>query len=137
MKSIRTTYFLHLLLHYKTCQYIDQGVHRRLNVLIGLMSGLLGVVLTVIYFLGRVGIFALMILFFVAVVIWLAGVAVLVRDTEGIVDGSSLTSIPLSISTSSCEHRTRGTPDHSQAARRSPRPRRTDSDVVPTDPRPA
>ncbi len=50
---------------------MDRAVRRRLDVLIALMTGLLGIVLTVIYFSERVGIFTLMISFFVAVVIGL------------------------------------------------------------------
>lgn len=50
---------------------MDRAVRRRLDVLIALMSGLLGIVLTFIYFSEQVGVFTLMISFFVAVVIGL------------------------------------------------------------------
>lgn len=46
---------------------MDRAVRRRLDVLIALMSGLLGIALTVMYFSERVEIFTLMISFFVAV----------------------------------------------------------------------
>ncbi|WP_254762078.1 hypothetical protein [Natrinema marinum] len=45
---------------------MDRGVRRRLDVLIALVSGLLGIVLTVIYFSERIGAFVLVLSFFVA-----------------------------------------------------------------------
>ncbi|QLK27600.1 hypothetical protein HYG81_08350 [Natrinema zhouii] len=47
----------------------DRAIRRRLDVLIALASGLLGIALTVVYFSERMGVFVLMISFFVATAI--------------------------------------------------------------------
>ncbi|MDS0476563.1 hypothetical protein [Natrinema sp. 1APR25-10V2] len=48
---------------------MDRGVRRRLDVLIALVSALLGTVLTLIYFSERTGVFVLVVSFLVATAI--------------------------------------------------------------------